>query len=347
MNNCNVREKLSREELKIKEKAVIDKICNDDNYAYYFLHEKCRPLLKNILWTLYGNNGDYDELVNELYIHLKKPNSQGEIWHTLKTFDYRTSLFDWIKTVATRLFYTSSGDIFVVPKHIIDTGLFEEIIGQISRAVHRKYFYYKYIDKLEDFVIARKLEIDESQITRFSRQAIRQFRRVVENLYPNVVGDMFRSNDVTISSFDDLPEKEHSTTSTDFDLRMDIYSYLSAMPNPRYRTVLKALFIEDMDPEMLANQMDTPVSNIYNIKKRGIDQLRDLALYYNEISGIEKYIDLVQDDRKRKILTSVFIERMDYETICSELSITEIQFKKIKKEAIKEMKSIIFKKKKE
>ena len=45
------------------------------------------------------------------------------------------------------------------------------------------------------------------------------------------------------------------------------------------------------------------------------------------------------------ILTSIFIEKKDYDVVCSELKITEEQFKKIKKDAIKELKRIIFKNK--
>lgn len=342
----NIKDKniLSRDELISREKAIVEKICNDEDYAYYFLHEKCRPLFSNILWTIFGNNGDYDELVNELYIQLKKPNSQGEMWHALRTFDYRTSLFDWIKTVATRFFYTPSGETFVVPEHIIDSGLFEEIISNLSRAVHRKYFWYKYIDKQDNEVIARYLDIDESQILKISRQAIRQLRRLVKNMYPSIFSDLFKNKDATVSRIDDLPEKVHSATSADYDSHIDAYKYLSAMPNKRYRSVLEALYIEDMSPEVLAKKMNTPVSNIYNLRSRGIDQLRDLALYYNDISCIDKHIDSITDDRKRAILTSIFIERLDYEAVCSRLNIPEVKFKQMKKDAIKELKNIIFKK---
>lgn len=33
--------KLSRYELMKKEKAVVARICSDDEFAYYFFHEKC------------------------------------------------------------------------------------------------------------------------------------------------------------------------------------------------------------------------------------------------------------------------------------------------------------------
>lgn len=85
---------------------------------------------------------------------------------------------------------------------------------------------------------------------------------------------------------------------------------------------------------------------IYYIKSRGLDQLRDVALYSNEIHNLEKYINLISDDRKRAILISIFIERRDYEVVCSELKITEVQFKKIKKDAIRDIKQLIFRAKK-
>lgn len=98
-----------------------------------------------------------------------------------------------------------------------------------------------------------------------------------------------------------------------------------------------------MEPEELASEMNTPVSNIYNIKKRALDQLRDLAIYSNEISNLEQYINLISDDIKREILISLFIERASYETVCSKMNITEVKLKKLKKEAIKELRNKIFK----
>jgi DNA-directed RNA polymerase specialized sigma subunit len=129
----------------------------------------------------------------------------------------------------------------------------------------------------------------------------------------------------------------------DQDQMIDVHKYLDSMPNERYRDVLLSLFLEDREPEDLARDMGTPVSNIYNIKSRALDQLRDIVLYSNEINNLEKYINLISDDRKRKILVSIFIDKRGYNEVCSEFKITEIEFKKIKKDAIKEIKNIIFK----
>lgn len=334
------------EESKKQWKALIDRICNDDDFAYYFFHEKCRPLFSKILWKLYGNNADYDELVNELYLVLKRPDSKGEMWHALKTYDYRTSPFDWIKTVAIRHFYTPSEEIFLIPDSVVESGLAEEMFSKLQKAIYRKYMCFKYLAQIDDEIIANKLQLNSAQLRPLSRKAIKQLKSVVESQYPEYYSSMFLKIDVIEV---DIEERHDSSPSIEEESRqeihIDVYQYLEAMPNEYYRKVIKALFLDDISPEVLAKEMNTPVSNIYNIKSRGLDQLRDVALYSNEICNLEKYIKLISDDRNRSILTSIFIEKKDYEVVCSELKITEDQFKKFKKDAIKEIKKKIFKNK--
>ena len=336
--------KIPFEESKKQWKALIDKICSDDDFAYHFFHEKCRPLFSKILWKLYGNNADYDELVNELYLVLKKPNANGKMWHALKTYDYRTSLFDWIKTVAVRHFYTPSEEIFLIPISIVESGLTEELFSKLRKAVYRKFMCFKYLDLLDDETIAVKLHIERSQLAPLSRKAIRQLKSIVANQYPEYYSELFNKSEIIEVDIDNHSDsKVNASEESNQERHIDVFQYLDAMPNKYYQKVIKALFLDDIAPEKLALDMGTPVSNIYNIKSRGLDQLRDVALYSNEISNLEKYIKLISDDRHRTILTSIFIEKKDYDVVCSELKITEVQFKKFKKDAIKEIKNKIFK----
>ena len=332
------------EESKKQWKALIDRICSDDDFAYYFFREKCRPLFSKILWKLYGNNADYDELVNELYLVLKKPDSTGEMWHALKTYDFRTSPFDWIKTVAVRHFYTPSEEIFQIPDALIESGVAEQMFSKLQKATYRKYMCFKYLAHLEDEEIAKKLQLNRPQLSPLSRKAIKQLKKVVEGQFPEYYSSMFHKTDVIEVDLESSQDFTASSDESEHEVHIDVYQYLDAMPNKYYRKVIYALFLEDKAPEKLAQEMNTPVSNIYNIKTRGLDQLRDVALYSNEISNLEKYIKLVSDDRNRYILTSIFIEKKDYEVVCSELKITEVQFKQFKKDAIKEIKKKIFKK---
>lgn len=333
--------KLSRYELMKKEKAVVARICSDDEFAYYFFHEKCRPLFSKILWTIFGNNSDYDELVNELYLLLKKPNAEGEYWHALKTYDYRTTLFDWIKTVAVRHFYNSSKQTFDIPIYILDTAVIESMIGEMDKAVYRKYMWFKYVEQMEDAQVAIKLDVEKAKLRNLARKAIKQFKTVVEHRFPEYYDNLFSKEDSNNVDINDVSNK--LSDKADSEIKLDINQYLQAMPNERYRHVIFSIFIKDMELEELALEMNTQVSNIYNIKKRALDQLRDLAIYFNEISYLEKYINLISDDIKREILISLFIERASYETVCSKLNITEAKLKKLKKDAMKELKNKIFK----
>lgn len=274
-------DRLTREELIEREKAVIDKICSNDDYAYNFFHEQCRPLISKILWTIYGNNGDYDELVNELYLYLKKPNKEGEYWHNLKTFDYRTSLFDWIKTVAVRHFYTPVEETFVLPESFLDSGLAEKIFAELDRSESRKYMYFKYITKLNDNELADKLHIEVSQLSALHRRSVRLLKKTVRQKYPEHLDYMFVKEDVVELNIEEagsaIKGEEMSSAG------IDALNYLAAMPDNLYRYVLYALFIENTEPEELAVEMNRKVSNIYNLKSRGLDQLRDVVLFSNEM----------------------------------------------------------------
>ena len=334
-------DRLTREELIEREKAVIDKICSNDDYAYNFFHEQCRPLISKILWTIYGNNGDYDELVNELYLYLKKPNKEGEYWHNLKTFDYRTSLFDWIKTVAVRHFYTSVEETFVLPESFLDSGLAEKIFAELDRSESRKYMYFKYITKLNDNELADKLHIEVSQLSALHRRSVRLLKKTVRQKYPEHLDYMFVKEDVVELNIEEagsaIKGEEMSSAG------IDALNYLAAMPDNLYRYILYALFIENTEPEELAVEMNRKVSNIYNLKSRGLDQLRDVVLFSNEIQNLESFINLIDDDRKKLLLHSIFIDKRGYEEVCSMLNINESKFKKLKKDALKELKNKIFK----
>ena len=58
----------------------------------------------------------------------------------------------------------------------------------------------------------------------------------------------------------------------------DMKGLLGSMPNLRYAFVIKRLIIDDMEPELLAKEMHITMANLYNIKKRAIQQLTQVAL---------------------------------------------------------------------
>jgi len=63
----------------------------------WFFHTKCRPLFLSIMRYAFNYTINYDEFVNELYLLLMEDDARR-----LRQFDYRSTLCQWIKTVALR-----------------------------------------------------------------------------------------------------------------------------------------------------------------------------------------------------------------------------------------------------
>lgn len=59
---------------------------------------------------------------------------------------------------------------------------------------------------------------------------------------------------------------------------MDLKALLSNMTNERNRYVLEKLYIEAYDYDELAKMMGTSKANLYNIRKRAVDELSQVAL---------------------------------------------------------------------
>ena len=68
--------------------------------------------------------------------------------------------------------------------------------------------------------------------------------------------------------------------------KCDLQRLFSLMPNKRYVYVIQRLIIDDLDSEKLAEEMGINVDNLYNIKRRAMNQLTQVAL--NDIRQYEK-----------------------------------------------------------
>lgn len=74
-------------------------IARDNRVTEQFFYVKCRPLLTAIMRLVFGYPVDYDEMVNELYDYL-----MADDCFKLRQFKYRSSVYQWMKVVATRFF---------------------------------------------------------------------------------------------------------------------------------------------------------------------------------------------------------------------------------------------------
>lgn len=87
---------------------------------------------------------------------------------------------------------------------------------------------------------------------------------------------------------DSVTRNETIDTEKRITAKMQIEQLFNLMPNKRYVYAIKRLVLEDAEPDDIAAELKTNVNNIYNIKKRALEALTNVAL--KEIEKYEKEI---------------------------------------------------------
>lgn len=82
------------------DREIIQGLIDRDNHiTEQFFYVKCRPLLTAIMRLVFSYPVKYDEMVSELYDYL-----MDDDCIKLRQFQYRSSVYQWMKVVATRFF---------------------------------------------------------------------------------------------------------------------------------------------------------------------------------------------------------------------------------------------------
>lgn len=84
-------------------------IARNNQITQTFFFEECRPLFCKIISMVFSYEVDYDEFVNELYVYLMENDAQK-----LKDFQYRSSVYTWLKVLAIRYFIKKRGQLIDV-----------------------------------------------------------------------------------------------------------------------------------------------------------------------------------------------------------------------------------------
>lgn len=74
-------------------------IGRDSRITYQFFYVKCKPLLTAIMRLVFSYPVEYNEMVSELYGYMMANDCAK-----LRQFQYRSSIYQWMKIVATRFF---------------------------------------------------------------------------------------------------------------------------------------------------------------------------------------------------------------------------------------------------
>ena len=168
-------------------------IAHDEHITRKFFFENCRPLFTSIIRNVFPYEVDYDEFVNEFYLHLMENDA-----YRLRQFQGRSTIYQWIKVIAIRFFMAKRNNMI----------------------------------------------------------------------------DMAPKDNLSYSSV----EKEGSDDEASSTARMDVERLLSLLSNKRYAHVIERLVLQEAEPRSVAEELGINVDNLYNIKKRAIAALTEIAL---------------------------------------------------------------------
>ena len=74
-------------------------IARDNRVTEEFFFVKCRPLFFRVMMLVFKHEVEFDEMVNELYVYLMEEDAIK-----LRQFQYRCSVYLWLKIMAIRFF---------------------------------------------------------------------------------------------------------------------------------------------------------------------------------------------------------------------------------------------------
>jgi RNA polymerase sigma factor (sigma-70 family) len=118
--------------------------------------------------------------------------------------------------------------------------------------------------QMDDWRKLRQFDYRSRLTTWLSVVAIRFFQKKRAGLIENNAADT-----LYIEKTDNSEERIYRN--------LDIKTLIGELPNERYRFVIQRLILEDKEPQEVANEMKITVDNLYNIKRRAIQQIAQIA----------------------------------------------------------------------
>lgn len=268
----------------LSDKEIVKRLLsNDITFETRFFQEMCKPLLSKIAWTIFDNRVPISELTNEFLCVLKDND-----WAKLRTFQFQSSLFGWLKIVAAHYFNSNRKCLY--PNYLnsnyanssiatltLDNASKEEIQSLLELMTIQQYrdiLYMYLIEKRTDKQIADLLCTPEAVYKRKKKFAFEHLKAVIinagsyyESLYLPQVETMSEPSN------EENPAQEHEIMIT----KMDVATLLNLMPNDRYRFVVRSLVLEERERKEVALEMGITIENLDNIKSRALKQLAEIA----------------------------------------------------------------------
>lgn len=172
------------------DKEIVQRLIERDEWTTrWFFQEKCRPLLLSIMRHVFSYPVEYDEMANEIYLLLMEDDARR-----LRQFDFRSSLCQWLKTVALRHFISKHSSMIedVSQEHPYNEAKAEDadaaqtahvdipsLLGQMRNQRQARVLQRLVIEDAEPKVVAEELGVTVENLYNIKKRAITALTQLV------------------------------------------------------------------------------------------------------------------------------------------------------------------------
>ena len=153
-------------------------IARDGTVTEKFFFVNCRPLFTSIIRNVFSYEVDYDEFVNEFYLYLIEDDARR-----LRQFQYRSSIYQWIKVIAIRYFVAKRDSMIDMEakETLIDNAAQGETVDEEKKMTAKmdiEHLFSLMFNKRYSYII-RRLVLEEAE----PKTVAKELDITVENLY--------------------------------------------------------------------------------------------------------------------------------------------------------------------
>ena len=157
-------------------------IDRDNTVTEQFFFVKCHPLFRSIIHFVFPYEVDYNEFVNELYLYMIENNGAK-----LKNFQYRCSVYLWLRILAIRYFIKKRDLMIDAGRHdalynesslfsyIPDLSAKEDLDRLFNQMRNERYVYVirkLILEDVEPEALAKEMRITTANLYNIKRRAM-------------------------------------------------------------------------------------------------------------------------------------------------------------------------------
>ena len=181
--------------------------------------------------------------------------------------------------------YDRPGDLITRDTHITEDFLFVKCHPLLHSVMRLVFDYEVDYGEMVNELYLYLMEDDAAKLRNFQyRSSVYQWLKVLSvRFFVKKCSRMIEDR-----SGEALYDKQNQTEDdgSDFVAAYDLERLFQAMPTKRYVYVIRRLILEHCEPEVLAQEMNITIANLYNIKWHSVAQLTRIAL--NDINEYGK-----------------------------------------------------------